>query len=203
MSAVKSGSSLRALLLTPERIPSFFIPSRSPHIGSPWPHRRSAEHTRLLSDHEDDTPGATPPGTPTSYGTSSRFLFRFPPSLNGRPRCGDAAPAAESDSDTGAAKLPAVSLSHVGKVTTPHGFRAVSPSTSQVESLFHRNKPVKVTVTQPDPEDPAGTPPPPPGKLRVSLRPVKAFGLQVMKELKKPAAALKVLSTTPRLTVPR
>ncbi|XP_044028085.1 C2 calcium-dependent domain-containing protein 4C-like [Siniperca chuatsi] len=204
MSAVKSGSSLRSLVLTPERIPSFIIPSRSPLLfRSPWPHRSSPDRTRLLSDHDEDSPGASPPGTPLSPAASRRFLLRLQPPRIRRARRAAAA-AAESDADTDLTTRAAMSLPHVGKVTTPYGFRAVlaeSPCTRRRESLFHRNKPV--TVTDTDLQDPADPPPlpgpsPGPGRSRVSLRPVKALSLQVMKELKRPAAALKALSPARR-----
>ncbi|CAF92691.1 unnamed protein product [Tetraodon nigroviridis] len=50
---MSAGSSLRSLLLTPERIPSFLIPPRSP--------RGRSDRTRLLSDPEDDTVGPASP----------------------------------------------------------------------------------------------------------------------------------------------
>ncbi|KAI4786060.1 hypothetical protein KUCAC02_037377, partial [Chaenocephalus aceratus] len=46
------GSSLRVLVLTPQRTPGFIIPSRSPlHFLSP---RRSPGHRRLLSDPDEE-----------------------------------------------------------------------------------------------------------------------------------------------------
>lgn len=203
MSAVKSGSTLRALLLTPERIPDFLIPSRSPlRTLSPRIHRTSPDRTRLLSDHDDDSPGGSPTGTPLSPAASPRFHLRLTPRIRAPRRAAAAVAAERADADTDLTTRAAMSLPHVEKVTTPYGFRAVlaaSPCTHRRESLFHRNKPVTVTVTDTDLQDsdlqePADPPPRPPGRSRVSLRPVKALGLQVMKELKKPAAALKALS---------
>ncbi|XP_041811832.1 C2 calcium-dependent domain-containing protein 4C-like [Chelmon rostratus] len=230
MSAVKSGSSLRSLVLTPERIPDFLIPSRSPLLFvSPRLHRGSPDRTRLLSDHDDDSPGASPPGTPASPAASR--LLRLPPPRIRRPRRSAAAAAAESaDADTDLTTHAAMSLPHVRKVTTPYGFRAVlaaSPCTRRRESLFHQNKPVTLTFSDSDLQDPADPrrPPssrvcpvtltvpdsdlqdsadaPPPGRSRVCLLPVKALGLQMMKELRRPVAALKALSPATRKTQPR
>lgn len=202
MSAVKSGSSLWSLLLTPERIPDFLIPSRSPlRVLSPRPLRSSPDRTRLLSDPDDDSPGRSPPEIPLSPAASPRFPLRLPPRIRTPHRAtAAAADSADADADTDLTTRAAMSLPHVEKVTTSYGFRAVlaaSPCTRRRESLFHRNTPVTVTVT--DTGDPTELPPPPrpgpgPGRSRVCLRPVKALGLQVMKELKRPAAALKALS---------
>ncbi|CAL8374067.1 unnamed protein product [Boreogadus saida] len=113
---VPPSRSLRTLALTPERIPRFHIPSpahpaRRPSAGSP-----------------DVNPGASRRAGPTS-----RFL-RLPASGLGatRRRSGDA--------DTDESTRAAMSLPHVGKVTTPYGFRAVlesSPCCRRRESLFH------------------------------------------------------------------
>lgn len=183
MSVIKSGSSLRTLVLTPERIPSFLIPSRSPRLQ-----RGSSDRTRLLSDPEDDTPIQSPPVTP------HRFLLRLPSPQGRPPRC-TASAADVADSDTDLTTRAAMSLSHVGKVTTPYGFRAVlaaSPCTRRRESLFHKSKP----VTDREPQDPAnlGSGPGPIRSPLVRLRPVKAFGQQMMEELKRPAAALRAWS---------
>lgn len=184
MSAVKSGSSLRTLVLTPERIPSFLIPSRSPRLWG------SSDRTRLLSDPEDDTQTKSPPVTP------HRFLLRLPSPRGRPPRC-TASAADVADSDTDLTTRAAMSLSHVGKVTTPYGFRAVlaaSPCTRRRESLFHKSKP----VADREPQDPANLGSAPgPGPIRsplVRLRPVKAFGQQMMEELKRPVAALRARS---------
>lgn len=176
MSAGKSGTSLRTLVLTPERIPSFLIPSRSPRLR-----RGSSDRIRLLSDPDEDTVAAAPPASPR------RFLLRVP-----SPRIRPPRRTAAADADTDLTTRAAMSLSHVGKVTTPYGFRAVlaaSPCTRRRESLFHKGKPAMMR----EPQEPVDLDPP----LTCSrspmarLQPFKAFGLQVMEELKKPAAALK------------
>ncbi|GAA6231021.1 C2 calcium-dependent domain-containing protein 4C-like [Lates japonicus] len=209
MSAVKSGSSLRSLVLTPERIPDFLIPSRSPlRVLSPRPLRSSPDRTRLLSDPDDDSPGRSPPEIRLSPTASPRFPLRLPPRIM-TPRRATAAAAESADADTDLTTRAAMSLPHVEKVTTSYGFRAVlaaSPCTRRRESLFHRNTPVTVTVTDTgDPTEPPRPPRPGPGpaRSRVCLRPVKALGLQVMKELKRPAAALKALSPGARRTETR
>lgn len=187
MSAVKSGSSLRSLVLTPERIPSFLIPSRSP--------RGRSDRTRLLSDPDEDT---VAPASPRG------FLLRVPSPRLRPPRRAAAAAADAGDADTDLTTRAAMSLHHVGKVTTPYGFRAVlaaSPCTRRRESLFHKSRPASKRQ------------PPAPGDVDASpacdrapmgrLKPVKAFGLQVMEELKKPAAALKARSPAVGKTRPR
>lgn len=183
MSAIKSGSSLRSLVLTPERIPSFLIPSRSPRLR-----RGSSDRTRLLLDPEDDTVAAAPAVSPRGS------LLRVPSPRVRPPR---RAAAGAEDADTDLTTRAAMSLPHVGKVTTPYGFRAVlaaSPCTRRRESLFHKSKP----VTRREPQGPVDLDPvdlgPAPARSRspmVRLQPIRAFGLQVMEELKKPAAALR------------
>lgn len=179
MSAGKSGSTLRTLVLTPERIPSFLIPSRSPRFR-----RGSSDRTRLLSEPDEDTVAAAPPASPRG------FLLRVPSPRIRPPR--RTAAAAAADVDTDLTTRAAMSLPHVGKVTTPYGFRAVlaaSPCTRRRESLFHKSKP----AIRCEPQEPVDLDPLPACRRSpmVRLRPIKAFGLQVMEELKKPAAALK------------
>ncbi|MED6277409.1 hypothetical protein CHARACLAT_013194 [Characodon lateralis] len=205
MSAMKSGASLRALILTPERIPSFIIPSsRSPFPASPMFRRNSSDRSRLLSEDDDENQtGTSPLGTPTNPGASSGRRLRLRTPRGRRPHHAAADPTTRA----------AMSLPHVPKVTTPYGFRGVlatAPNTSRRESLFHRNRPVKVTVNDAEPDGgPAGTPPPAAagpegtGRTRVSLQPVKALGLQVIKELKRPAAALMTLSPLHRCSAHR
>lgn len=199
MSAFKPGLSLRTLVLTPERTPSFLVPCRSRLLASSRLRRCSTDRTRLLSD--SDSADASPPVTPTGPVVASpQCLLRLPTPRQGRLRRA----AAEDDAD--ATTQAAMSLMHVPKVTTPYGFGAVlaaSPCTNRRESLFHRSKPTKVTVTDAGAQDPETPHSPGPGGSRVSVRPVKALGLQVMKELKKPVAALKALSPSYRLTSPR
>ncbi|CAK6983087.1 C2 calcium-dependent domain-containing protein 4C-like [Scomber scombrus] len=203
MSAVKSGAGLRSLLLTPDRIPRFIIPSPSSRLfPSPRLHRGSADRNRLLSEPDDDSPSGSPetrlsPAASPRY--PSRFLLRLAPRVR--------APVENADTDL--TTRAAMSLPHVGKVTTCYGFRAVlaaSPCTRRRESLFHQNKPVTVTVTEPDQQDsdlpdPADPLPPGSGARRSRIpRAVKALGVQMMKELKKPAATLKALSPAKRRT---
>lgn len=186
MSAVKSGSSLRSLVLTPERIPSFLIPSRSPRLR-----RGGWDRTRLLSDPDEDT---VAPASPRD------FLLHVPSPRLQPPRRATAA----GDADTDLTTRAAMSLQHVGKVTTPYGFRAVlaaSPCTRRRESLFHKSKAASKRLPQ-EPGDLDASPArekAPTGRLK----PVKAFGLQLMEELKKPAAALKARSPAIGKTRPR
>ena len=191
MSAVKS--SLRSLVLTPERIPSFLIPSRSPRLR-----RGRSGRTRLLSEPDED---------PTAPGSPRGLLLRVPSPRLRLPRRATASPDADTDLTTRAA----MSLPHVEKVTTPYGFRAVlaaSPCTRRRESLFHEGKAASARPPT-DPGAPgaspatAGASPSRARAPRVRLKPVKAFGLQVMEELKKPAAALKARSPAVGKTRPR
>ncbi|KAM8766596.1 C2 calcium-dependent domain-containing protein 4C-like isoform 1-T1 [Acanthopagrus schlegelii] len=204
MSGVKS--SLRSLALTPERIPDFFIPSRSPLILSSRPQRTSLDRTRLLSDHDDDSPGRSPPVAPPTPATSRRFLLRLPSPRIRRPHR-----AVEPvDADTDLTTQAAMSLPHVGKLTTPYGFRAVlaaSPCTCRRESLFHQNKPVKLSMSDRDLQEDQDPVDPPPGpspsrSLAVCLQPARGLGLQVMKELKRSIATLKAPSPANRRTRP-
>lgn len=169
MTAVKSGSSLRTLVLTPERIPTFLIPSRSPR-----PQPGSSDRTRLLSDPDEDSPSRAPSVT-----------LRLP-----SPWARRRATAADTP-DMDLTTRAAMSLPHVEKVTTPYGFRAVlaaSPCTRRRESLFHQRKAVTLTVTPPVDADPG--PGPGPGSSPGGyLRPLKAVGLHVMRKLKRPVAA--------------
>lgn len=208
MSAVKSGSSLRTLGLTPERIPDFFIPSRSPLLRlSPRLERSSPDRTRLLSDPEDSL-GDSPTVTRLTPTVPRHFFRRLPSPRVRPPRRPPTTAAAtdNSDADTDLTTRAALSLPHVGKVTTPYGFRnvlAASPCTRRRESLFHQNKVVTLTVTDCDPQDPAVPDPCPSQSPLVCLRSVKALGLQVMKELQRPAAALKARSPAMRRIRPR
>ncbi|XP_075931713.1 C2 calcium-dependent domain-containing protein 4C-like [Anarhichas minor] len=159
MSAVKS--SLRSRVLTPQRIPSFIIPSRGPLLFlSPRLHQSSPDLTGLLLDQDQDE-------------SSCR--------LQTRPRPHHSAPSESVDSDPWT--CAAMSLVHVEKKTTSYGFCAAlaqSPCSRRRESLFHRNKPVTVTVT--DPQDLVDTGPGAgPDRYRICLHPVKALGLQVRK----------------------
>ncbi|CAJ1084276.1 C2 calcium-dependent domain-containing protein 4A-like [Xyrichtys novacula] len=183
-------SSLRSLVLTPERIPSFFVPSRSPLL-SPRPRRISPDRTRLLSDHVEESPESRPHSDAQSRGT-----LLLPTPRVRRPR-----PSAAESTDVDLTTRAALSLPHVGKMTTPYGFSAAlaaSPCTSRRESLFHRrSKLVTVTVTDSDPHK-AEAEAPPPSPVGTSRSRVRAFGLQVIEELKRPAAILKALSPAQR-----
>lgn len=209
MSAIKSGSSLRTLVLTPERIPDFVIPSRSTLLClSPRLKRSSPDRTRLLSDPEDSL-GDSPTVTRLTPTAPRHFLRRLAsPRVPSPRRSATTAGATDnSDAETDMTTRAALSLPHVGTVTTPYGFRnvlAASPCTRRRESLFHQNK-VTLTVTDCEPQDPAVPEPcPSPGQTPpLCLRSVKALGLQVMKELQKPAATLKARSPAMRRTRPR
>ncbi|KAK5884194.1 hypothetical protein CesoFtcFv8_020449 [Champsocephalus esox] len=67
------GSSLRVLVLTPQRTPGFIIPSRSPlHFLSP---RRSPDHRRLLSDPgEEDEDEERHPALPRVEKVTTSLL---------------------------------------------------------------------------------------------------------------------------------
>ncbi|CAB1426582.1 unnamed protein product [Pleuronectes platessa] len=97
MSVVKSGSSLRTLLLTPERIPDFLVPSRSLRLILS-PHRSSPDRVRLLSDRDEDSAGASPPEVPFRPAASPRLLLRLPPGVR-IPRRSAAAAAESADMD--------------------------------------------------------------------------------------------------------
>ncbi|KAM3596912.1 uncharacterized protein V6R79_022814 [Siganus canaliculatus] len=159
-------SSLQTLVLTPDRIPVFLIPSRPLVVVSPG----------LLVDR-DDLPGVSPAETP-----SSGVLPRPPPPGTRCCRTGAAAWSEDTDLTTRAA----MSLPHLEKVTTPYGFRAVlaaSPCTRRRESLFHQ----RVALDQQQPaRGPGPGPGPGPCRSPVGMRPVKTLG-QRMKELRKPA----------------
>ncbi|XP_061682370.1 C2 calcium-dependent domain-containing protein 4C-like, partial [Syngnathoides biaculeatus] len=121
-SALKSGSSLRTLLVTPEQIPEFFIPPSSPRR---WTSAGRSGPLAARDDDDDDghrsPAGRPPPGTP--------------------PRRSATVPDSDSNRDRDVTTRAALSLPHVAKVATPYGFRAVlawSPRTRRRESLFHR-----------------------------------------------------------------
>ncbi|KAK5855544.1 hypothetical protein PBY51_005640 [Eleginops maclovinus] len=180
------GSTLRVLVLTPQRTPGFIIPSRSPlHLLSP---RRSPDHRRLLSDPEEDEEEC--------LHSQHRPRFLLPRPWTPCPPAARGPPTVASDTDL--STRAAMSLPHVEKVTTPYGFRAVlasSPCTRRRESLFHRRQPGAPQLDVPPPqvvapqqnEAPA---PPHPGPVPR----VRSLGLTLLKELKKPTAALRARS---------
>ncbi|XP_061598256.1 uncharacterized protein LOC133461386 [Cololabis saira] len=215
MSALRSGSSLRTLVLTPERIPSFFIPPRSPRprsprLVSPRLLRSSPDRYRLLSDPDEEDgpgPGATSATSASRPEASTRFFLAAP--RLGHSHQHQHRPAAADDAELNSVKAK----SHEPKGKMPRRLRGVLS-----KNLLHHNKAVKVTVTDADTPEPESSPapglgpersrgpessPPGPGRSLDALRPVKAFGLQVKKELRKPAAALKSLSAARRVTGPR
>ncbi|XP_016398187.1 uncharacterized protein LOC107731580 [Sinocyclocheilus rhinocerous] len=122
----------QTLPLTPGRIPKFTIPpklSMSPQLCR---QKENDEDTHMLispESPEEPSPGHRPP-TGSPY-VSAKLRFTPKMKLN---RLQKSATEDLSDPSTCAA----MSLEHVGKVTTPYGFRtlAASPSVSRRESLF-------------------------------------------------------------------
>lgn len=131
MSAVRSGSAPQALVLTPEWIRSFFIPSRSPRLLL-VPRslcRLSPDQTALVSDPEDDSPESSP--VSQSPHRSPRLPLRLPHIE---------LPCAATDTEV--TTRAAMSLTHVEKLT-PYSFHTTqveSPCTRPQESLFHQSK---------------------------------------------------------------
>ncbi len=128
------GFSLQNLALTPGRIPKFTIPpklSMSPRLCR---QKGKDEDTyKLLSP---ESPEEASPGHRLPTGSSSiSAKLRFTPKMKLK-RLQKSATEDLSDPSTCAA----MSLEHVGKVTTPYGFRALaaSPGVSRRESLFHK-----------------------------------------------------------------
>ncbi|XP_039876687.1 C2 calcium-dependent domain-containing protein 4A-like isoform X1 [Simochromis diagramma] len=190
MSAFKPRS-LQTLVLTPEKIPSFFLLPCTPR-----PYPVSPERTRLLSHHGGD--GERPPENPPSPASSPRFHTPLPVI---HPHT---AAAVSADVDMDLTTRAAMSLCHVPKVTTPYGFRnvlAVSPCTRRRESLFHRNRGDPHTVS--DPADLGPGPSPSRRARTASLHPMRTLGLQVIKALQRPAATLKALSPAIQRTTPK
>ncbi|KAJ8000199.1 hypothetical protein DPEC_G00202360 [Dallia pectoralis] len=146
MHASKAGVSMRTIVLTPERIPIFTIPSkqRSLHAQRDFETERSTLLSRC-------SPNQRAQWSPESRTTSSLFLR--PPSTpvttcTAHPRT---TPQREDWSDPSTPQREdwsdpttraAMSLSHVDKITTPYGFRALSqsPCTRRRESLFHKDR---------------------------------------------------------------
>ncbi|CAL8299502.1 unnamed protein product [Lota lota] len=190
MNLSKAGLSLRTIVLTPEKIPRFLIPSpaRSTPLLLRSPRRASADRSRLLSC---DSTGSSPdvsPGQRHRTRSTSRF-FGLPTSGLGariQRRCSgeaDAAVAADTDISTRAA----MSLPHVKKVTTPYGFRAVlasSPCCRRRESLFHHKRvtPAVVVTDSPCLEESSEARGQLSG-LSARVAAAKARGFQVMKAL--------------------
>ncbi len=128
------GFSRQNLPLTPGRIPKFTIPpklSMSPRLCRKK--EKDEDTYKLLSPEspEEESPGHRPPtGSPSIFAK-----LRFTPKMKLK-RLQKSATEDLSDPSTCAA----MSLEHIGKVTTPYGFRtlAASPSVSRRESLFHK-----------------------------------------------------------------
>lgn len=127
------GVSRPNLPLTPRRIPKFTIPPKltlSPRISFE------------LLNNEEDTEKLISPESP-----EKRSPRRLPsigsPSISAKLRFSSKKKRlqrAASEDMSDPATRAAMSLEHVGKVTTPYGFRtlAASPSVSRRESLFHK-----------------------------------------------------------------
>lgn len=119
MQASKAGVSLRNIALTPERIPTFIIPSRLRYPRAQLD--SETDQSRLMSPISPNQQLPQLPSTPTMRDKLHRNL----------------SPGEDlSDPSTRAA----MSLPHVDKVTTSYGFRALaqSPCTRRRESLFHK-----------------------------------------------------------------
>lgn len=128
------GFSRQNLPLTPGRIPTFIIPpkfSLSPRLC--LQKSKDEDTQKLLSPEspEEESPRHQP-STGSPYISAK---LRFTPKMKLK-RLQKSATEDLSDPSTCAA----MSLEHVGKVTTPYGFwtLAASPSVSRRESLFHK-----------------------------------------------------------------
>lgn len=135
--------------LTPERIPSFIIPSpRARHR----PHE-DVDRTRLLStpDHCASPHSRELSPSFSLFRRSPRFS-KLSPASAGRGRRADR-PALEDRSDL--STRAALSLEHVKKISTPYGFRtlAESPHVRRRESLFHGDN-AKAASNQPSTASP-------------------------------------------------
>lgn len=173
MSALGPQPGLRTLVLTPQRIPEFRIPSPSPRFR-----QAVAERTRLLSDPDVVAQSRSPRGC---------LQLRIP-----SPR-----PTKAGSCDMDVSTRAALSLPHLARVTTPYGFGAVlaaSPCTNRRESLYHR-RPLAEDDEDPDDQDPpaALATSPSPCRSRL-LQLIQAMGQQLVRKLQRPASVLKALS---------
>nr|XP_061787205.1 C2 calcium-dependent domain-containing protein 4A-like [Nerophis lumbriciformis] len=112
---------LCSLVLTPQKVPDFFVPPRGRRLGLTSPDRQPTPEVSLRLP---------------------RVLLSDRDTEDSKDRL---------DYDTDVTTRAAMSLIHVDKVATPYGFCAVlaaSPCTRRRESLFHRNA---RTVVQPGP----------------------------------------------------
>jgi len=126
------GFSRQNLPLTPRRIPQFTIP---PKLSRSLQKSKDEDTRKLLSPEspEEQSPRHQP-STGSPY-ISAKLCFTPKMKLKRLQK----SPSEDlSDPST----CVAMSLEHVGKVTTPYGFRtlAASPSVNRRESLFHKQR---------------------------------------------------------------
>ncbi|XP_062385327.1 C2 calcium-dependent domain-containing protein 4C-like [Sardina pilchardus] len=125
--------------LTPERIPSFIIPSRIT-ISSPRAHHNKTDRTRLLSPGHRASPRRRRELLSPSFALPERSprFYSFSPVRAGRVT--HAAGRVQEDR-TDLSTRAALGLEHVKKISTPYGFRTLveSPHVRRRESLFHRD----------------------------------------------------------------
>lgn len=128
------GFSRQNLPLTPGRIPKFTIPPKF-SLSPRWCLQKSKDEDmhKLLSPESPEE--ESPRQRPSSGSPYISAKLRFTPKMKQK-RLRISVTEDLSDPLTCAA----MSLEHVGKVTTPYGFRtlAASPSVSRRESLFHK-----------------------------------------------------------------
>lgn len=126
------GISRQNLSLTPGRIPKFTIPPKlllSPRVYLKLDKDEDTQELLSSESPEQQSPRHLPPTASPSISAK----LRFTPKMK---RLQRSATEDLADPSTRAA----MSLEHVGKVTTPYGFRtlAASPNVSRRESLFHK-----------------------------------------------------------------
>lgn len=124
------GFSRQNLPLTPRGIPKFIIP---PKLSLSLQKSKDEDTRKLLSPESPEE--QSPRHRPSTGSPYISAKLRFTPKIKLK-RLQKSASEDLSDPSTCAA----MSLEHVGKVTTPYGFRALaaSPSVSRRESLFHK-----------------------------------------------------------------
>lgn len=132
----KAAKVCQRMPLTPERIPSFIIPSpRAVH--RPRHHQEDTDRTRLLSPpHPCASPHRELLSPSFALSRRSPRCSKLSPASAGRVTRADR-PVVEDGSDL--STRAALSLEHVKKISTPYGFRtlAESPHVRRRESLFH------------------------------------------------------------------
>ncbi|XP_072107882.1 C2 calcium-dependent domain-containing protein 4C-like [Mobula birostris] len=131
----KKSKDIFSVMVTPDRIPKFFIPSLGVHAQAEHPTEADEDcqsPALLLQPREE---GSRRARSPTASSTrSDRILVRGSP-LQSCPLAGELERAADhSDPATRAA----LSLPHLQKITTPYGFPALGeiPHIRRKESLF-------------------------------------------------------------------